>query len=85
MADESLGTSEPAVLLGWKQIARYLGKSVRTVQRWEHELGLPVRKIDTHTKSDVVALVTEINVWVTLGSFVVENLPIDESGALKPA
>jgi hypothetical protein len=76
MADELLGTSAPAVLLGWKQIARYLGKSVRTVQRWEHELGLPVRKIDTQTKSDVAAFVTEIEVWARRGSLVVENLPI---------
>jgi hypothetical protein len=83
MADESPGKSEaesraaPAVLLGWKQIARYLSKSIRTVQRWEHDLGLPVRKIDTQTKSDVVAFVTEIEVWVRRGS-----LPINESGAL---
>jgi hypothetical protein len=89
-ADESPGKSEPesgaapAVLLGWKQIARYLGKSVRTVQRWEHELGLPVRKIDTQTKSEVVAFVTEIKVWVRRGSFMVENLPINESRALPP-
>jgi hypothetical protein len=82
MADESPEKSEPesgaapAVLLGWKQIARYLGKSVRTVQRWEHELGLPVRKIDTQTKSDVVAFVTEIEVWVRRGS-----LRLNESGA----
>jgi hypothetical protein len=86
MADESPGKSEaeqspesgaaPAVLLGWKQIARYLSKSIRTVQRWEHDLGLPVRKIDTQTKSDVVAFVTEIEAWVRRGSFVVENYPL---------
>ena len=76
MADESLEKSAPAVLLDWKQIARYLGKSVRTVQRWEHELGPPVRKIDTQTKSDVVAFVTEIEAWVRRGIFVVENYPL---------
>jgi hypothetical protein len=78
MADESPGKSEPTVLSGWRQIARYLGKSVRTVQRWEHELGLPVRKIDTQTKSDVVAFVTEIEVWVRRGS-----LPLNEGGQAK--
>ena len=78
MADESPGKSEPTVLSGWRQIARYLGKSVRTVQRWEHDLGLPLRKIDTQTKSDVVAFVSEIEVWVRRGSFVVENIPLNE-------
>jgi hypothetical protein len=76
IADESHGKSAPAVLSDWKQIARYLGKTVRTVQRWEHELGLPVQKIDTQTKSDVVAFVTEIEVWVRRGGFVVENYPL---------
>ena len=29
---------ESAVLSSWKDIARYMGKGVRTVQRWEHHL-----------------------------------------------
>ena len=28
----------------WKEIATYMGRGVRTVQRWERELGLPVRR-----------------------------------------
>ena len=32
-----------ALLNGWKQIANYLGRGVRTIQRWE-SLGLPVRQ-----------------------------------------
>jgi hypothetical protein len=70
MAVESSGKSEPsgssaapAILSGWKQIACYLGKSIRTVQRWEHDLGLPVRKTDMHTESGVSAIVTEIEIW----------------------
>ena len=31
-------------LQGWKEIASELGRSVRTVQRWERTLGLPVRR-----------------------------------------
>jgi len=57
----------PAILSGWKQIAHYLGKSTRTVQRWEHDLGLPVRKTDTQKKSGVIAVVTEIEVWIGRG------------------
>ena len=32
-------------LTGWKEIAGYFDKGVRTAQRWEAELGLPVRYI----------------------------------------
>ena len=35
---------ESAVLSSWKDIAKYMGKGVRTVQRWERHLGLPVRR-----------------------------------------
>ena len=30
-----------SVLASWKDIAQYVGKGIRTVQRWERELGLP--------------------------------------------
>ena len=29
------------IFSGWKDIANYLGKGVRTIQRYERELGLP--------------------------------------------
>ena len=32
-------------LNGWKEIAAFLGKGVRTVQRWEREQGLPVHRL----------------------------------------
>lgn len=32
------------ILSGWKEIANYLRKGVRTVQRYERELGLPIRR-----------------------------------------
>ena len=31
---------------GWKEIASYLGRSVRTAHRWEKRLGLPVRRVE---------------------------------------
>src|SRR3984885_4315700 len=37
-------SEDSTVLSSWKDIARYLGKGVRTVQRWERHLGLPVRR-----------------------------------------
>jgi hypothetical protein len=48
----------------WKEIAAYLGKGVRTVQRWETQLGLPVRRPQKHNKGFVLALPEEIDEWL---------------------
>jgi hypothetical protein len=50
------------VLTSWKEIAAYLGKGVRTVQRWETELGLPVRRPGSE-RHIVLALPTELDDW----------------------
>ncbi len=52
------------VLNSWKEIASYLGRGVRTVQRWEQELNLPVRRPRGKSRSAVIALKTEIDVWL---------------------
>jgi hypothetical protein len=52
------------ILTSWKDIAEYLGKGVRTVQRWEDELGLPVRRTGEGVKSGVLAIPEEIDAWV---------------------
>lgn len=52
------------VLSGWKDIANYLGKGVRTVQRYESELGLPVRRPAGRTTSSVIAVKSQLDAWV---------------------
>jgi predicted DNA-binding transcriptional regulator AlpA len=52
------------VLTSWKEIAQYLGKSSRTAQRWERELGLPVRGKREGSKRSVIAVPREIDAWV---------------------
>ena len=52
------------VLSSWKEIAAYLGKGVRTVQRWERELHLPVRRPVAHNKRIVIALPEELDQWI---------------------
>lgn len=48
----------------WKELAVYLGREVRTVQRWEKSEGLPVRRHD-HTKAaSVYAFKSEIDAWL---------------------
>jgi len=54
----------PQVLSGWKDIAKYLGKGVRTVQRYEWELGLPVRRPAGKLRGSVVATRAELDAWV---------------------
>jgi DNA-binding transcriptional regulator YiaG len=58
-------SGETSCLSDWKSIAKYLGKGVRTVQRWEVELGLPVRRIHPgRPKAGVMAVRSEIDAWV---------------------
>ena len=52
------------MLNSWKEVATYLGRGVRTVQRWEQELGLPVRRPRGKTRSAVIAFRTELDQWL---------------------
>lgn len=52
------------VLSSWKEIAMYLGKGVRTVQRWEYDLGLPVRRPNGSNRNVVLALRSELDQWM---------------------
>jgi hypothetical protein len=54
----------PSVLTSWKEIAAHLGKSIRTVQRWERELGLPVRRPDRRRSGIVLADPAELDHWL---------------------
>jgi hypothetical protein len=52
-----------AVLGSWKEIARYLGKGVRTVQRWERQSALPVHRPSGSRKGVVLAFPAELDKW----------------------
>jgi hypothetical protein len=52
------------ILSGWKDIANYMGKGVRTVQRYERELNLPVRRPAGKSIGAVMATKGEIDAWV---------------------
>jgi hypothetical protein len=58
-----------SVLTSWREIARYVGKGVRTVQRWEQELGLPVHRTKPGEKGSVLAVPGEIDSWVKTQQF----------------
>ncbi|HYG98003.1 MAG TPA: hypothetical protein VD837_02655 [Terriglobales bacterium] len=49
-------------LTSWKEIADYLGVTVRTAQNWERERGLPIQRAPGG-RSQVSALISEIDAW----------------------
>jgi len=50
-------------LNGWKEIANYLRLGVRTVQRYEKNFDLPVRRLAGKPRSLVFAITQEIDGW----------------------
>jgi phage terminase Nu1 subunit (DNA packaging protein) len=56
--------SRAAILNSWKEIASFLDRGVRTVQRWERELQLPVHRIGKGNRSPVFAFTSEIKLWL---------------------
>ena len=56
-------SEDSTVLSSWKDIAKYLGKGVRTVQRWERDSGLPVRRPPPPSHREVLAFTEELDTW----------------------
>jgi Tol biopolymer transport system component len=61
-ADRGLSASEGERLESWKEIAAYLKRDVRTVQRWERRGGLPVHRREENL-GGVYAYRGELDVW----------------------
>jgi len=59
MPDESI----EGRLDSWKEIAAYLGRGVRTVQRWEREEGLPVHRLVHEKRGTIYARREELAAW----------------------
>lgn len=58
-------SEDSTVLSSWKDIAKYLGKGVRTVQRWERHLGLPVRRPNGASQKSAVLLYRgDVDAWL---------------------
>ncbi len=59
-----VGITSSPVLHSWKEIAAYVACGVRTVQRWEHEHGLPVRRVGERKRTAIMAFPDEIDAWL---------------------
>jgi hypothetical protein len=55
---------ERTILNSWKEIAMYVGRGVRTVQRYELRLGFPVRRPAGMFRGSVMAFSDEIDAWL---------------------
>ena len=53
----------PERLDSWKEIAAYLNRDVRTVQRWERREGMPVHRHQHYKRGSVYALTSEVDAW----------------------
>jgi len=58
-------SAPPQRLETWGEIAAYLGREIRTVQRWEKSLGLPIRRLAgfSDKQSRVFAFKRELDAW----------------------
>jgi len=67
MPNEGQGSGSPPAtsrrLESWKEIAAHLNRTVRTVQRWEREQGLPVHRLHHNRLASVYAFEHELNDW----------------------
>jgi TolB-like protein/Flp pilus assembly protein TadD len=50
-------------LESWGEIAAYLRREIRTVQRWEKNLGLPIHRLQVGKISSVYAYPSELDKW----------------------
>src|SRR5215475_3100163 len=60
------GTTAPSNerrLESWGEIASYLRREIRTVQRWEHNLGLPIHRLSVGKNASVYAYPSELDKW----------------------
>ena len=62
MDDQSQDNAK--LLNGWKEISQYLGRGVRTVQRWESLYKMPVHRPADRDRSAVVAFADDLDNWL---------------------
>jgi hypothetical protein len=81
MSNEVPG-QRPDRLSGWKEIAAYLGKSVRSAQRWEAELDLPIERLTGPEGGQIVqASRRELDEWRLAR---MRSIALDSNGADDP-
>jgi adenylate cyclase len=60
---QPVAVRESGRLDSWKEIAAYLNRGTRTVQRWERDAGLPVHRLQHEKLGSVYAYRSELDGW----------------------
>lgn len=68
--------SQRSFVSGWKEIAAYLGTSVRSVQRYERELNLPVHRPAGKSGGMVITTKAELDGWIAATPTQIHRSPI---------
>lgn len=63
------------VLNGWKEIANYMRRGVRTVQRWEC-FGLPIHR-PSKEQASVIARSEDLDAWLVAGGKHSDTFSVD--------
>src|ERR1700735_4884863 len=53
------------VLNSWKEISNYIARGVRTAQRWESELSMPVHRLELKDRNEIFAFSDELDSWMS--------------------
>ena len=69
------------ILNGWKEIGGYVCRDIRTVERWEKQRGLPVRRVPGTGRATVYALISELDEWLANSKPDGNDLATDASAA----
>jgi Tfp pilus assembly protein PilF len=71
-------------LVGWKEIASFVGRDERTARRWETARGLPVRRLPGAGQGAVFAYAREITAWLDSGRDLAEAPGRGTTGTKSP-
>jgi Tol biopolymer transport system component len=68
----------------WKEIAAYLGRGIRTVQRWEREEGLPVHRLAHEKRGSIYARREELAAWWESRRLTLASSTAEPAGVAAP-
>jgi hypothetical protein len=68
------------ILNGWKEISSHIERGVRTAQRWEALLGMPVHRPALKDRAAVVAFSDELEAWLSRTSPAVREAHVAING-----
>jgi phage terminase Nu1 subunit (DNA packaging protein) len=68
-----MNISNKAILNSWKEIAEYVGRGIRTLQRWERDHGFPVHRPSGKQRSAVFAVASEVDRWLKTRPLLIQD------------